>query len=229
MPAAQTALQIARTYYRRFLGLGWSRILLILAALFTLIALASPVWSTTLDHGGGSYDTATYGWTTVTVVSYEGGGWSQTLIQAYSASGFPAGPLANAAAGSYVAALVFLIVLVAAIVLFSLDWTRQLPSLGLLVIALVVLVVALVALLYPVLTVPPAATSDPRLSAVTGFWGSTPVGGATRSWGAALGWWSLLVGVLLGIVGGAWPFLKALRSPVARVPPPPQREWQVER
>ena len=36
-----------------------------------------------------------------------------------------------------------------------------------------------------------------------------------------------LIGVIFGIVGGVWPFLKSMRQPMVRAPPP--REWQVER
>ena len=228
MPATATAVNTLRIYTKRFLGLGWARVFLVLAVVFTLIAIANPIWSSTIDRGGGDYSTATYGWTTITVVTYEGGVWSSTLIQSYGARNFNSDAIANAAGGSYLAAVVFLIVLVAAIALFSLDWIRRLPSLGLLILALIVVVFAFVALLYPLFTLPSAAASDLGQAAITGFWGSTPALGGTLSWGAAFGWWSLLIGVILGILGSAWPFLHAMRTPVARVPPPP-REWQIER
>ena len=223
-----SAVQTVRKYYRQFLGLGWARILLVLAVLFTLVAIANPLWSTTLDRGGGDYVTSTYGWTSITEVTYEGGAWSSTYIQSYNARAFSANAIANAAGASYIAAVVFLIVLVVMIALFSLEWMQRLPSLALLVLGLVVVVFALVALLYPLFTIPAAAASDLRQSAITGYWGATPVLTATFSWGAALGWWSLLIGAILGIAGGLWPFLQGLRTPAARMAPPP-REWQVER
>lgn len=224
MSAAAHTLQ---TYYRRFRGLGLVRILLIIGAVFTIVAIANPLWSTTLDRGGGTYTTTSYGWTTVTRVGYENGVWMETLIQSYPATGF--GLVENALSGSYLAAVVFVFVLFVVIALFSLEWIRRLPNLGLLIIGLVVVVFALVALFYPMLTVPSAAATDLARPAISSFWGSAAVPGGTYSWGAALGWWLLLVGAILGILGGLWPFLQALRNPVPRVPPPPPREWQVER
>lgn len=229
MSAAHVAAQTAHKYYKRFLGLGWARVFLVLGVLFTLIALANPLWSTTNDHGGGNYTTSTYGWTTVTAMRYESGVWAETTIQAYTSSFFNSNAIAGALSGSYFALLAFLIVLIVAVGIFSLPSMQRLPSLGFLIIGLVVAVFALVALFYPILTVPGAAASDLGRSTITGYWGSTATPGATFSWGAAFGWWLLLIGVILGVVGGIWPFLQALRNPVARVPPPPPREWQVER
>ncbi len=229
MSAAHVAAQTAHKYYKRFLGLGWARVFLILAVVFTLLAIASPLWSTTIDRGGGNSTTATYGWTTVTLVTYESGTWSQTVIRSYSASNFGSDTLANALAGSYWALAFFLVVLVVIITLFSLVFIHRFPNLGLLTIGLVVVVFALVALLYPVLTVPGAAATDLGQTAITGYWGSSAAFGGTFSWGAALGWWFLLIAVVLGALGALWPFLQAMRNPVSRVPPPPPREWQVER
>ncbi len=221
-----SASQTVRKYYRRFLGLGWARVFLVLGVLFSLIAIANPLWSTT-EGGGGDYTTSTYGWTTVTRVDYANGVWVETTIQSYAARGFSDVAIANALGGSYLAVVIFLIILVVAIALFSLEWIQRLPSLGLLIIGLAVLVFALVALFYPILTVPGAAATDLSRTAITGFWGSTTA--PAFSWGAAIGWWLLLIGVILGIVGGVWPYIHALRNPVARAPPPPPREWQVER
>jgi MFS family permease len=230
MSAAHVAAQTAHKYYKRFLGLGWARVFLVLGVLLTLVAIANPLWSTTSDHGGGNYNTATYGWTTVTTVRYENGVWAETTIQSYTASAFSSSAIANALGGSYLAAVAYLVIAIVAVALFSLEWVRRLPNLGLLVIGLAVVVFALVALFYPLLTVPSAAAANLAPgSAIGGFWGSSPLGVGTFSWGAALGWWSLLIGVVLGIVGGIWPFLQALRNPMPRAPPPPPREWQVER
>ncbi len=229
MSAAHTAAQTVHKYYKRFLGLGWARVFLVLGIVITLIALANPLWSTTNDHGGGNYTTDTYGWTTLTSIRYENGVWAQTTIQAYTASFFSSNAVAGALSGSYFAVLAFLIVLIAAVAIFSLPSMQRLPSLGFLIIGLVVVVFALVALLYPILTVPTAAASDLGRAAITSYWGSAATPGATFSWGAAIGWWLLLVGVIVGAIGGFWPFIQATRNPVARVPPPPPREWQVER
>ncbi len=229
MSAAHTAAQMARKYTKRFLGLGWARVLLVLGVVFALLSIASPLWSTTIDLGGGTSTTATYGWTTVTLVSYEGGTWSQTVIRSYTASNFRSNTLANSLSGAYWALAFFLIVLIVITALFSLVFIHRLPNLGLLTIGLVVVVFALVALLYPLLTVPGAAAADLGQSSITGFWGAVGAFGGTFTWGAAIGWWFLLIAVLLGTVGALWPFLQAVRNPVARVPPPPPREWQVER
>ena len=232
MSAAKTAVhraaQTARKYPRRFLGLGWPRVFLVLGVVFSLLALASPLWYTTLDHGGGNYATTTYGWGTLTEVTYESGAWSQTVIRSYTASNFGYDAVANAVGASYLAVVALLLVLIVVIALFSLEWTKRLPTLIFLILGLVVVVFALVALLYPVLTVPSAAATDLHQTAVTGYWGSVGVAFGTLSWGGALGWWLLLIGAILGIAGALWPFLEALRGPVPRVPPPP-REWQVER
>src|SRR5947207_2809591 len=50
---------------------------------------------------------------------------------------------------------------------------------------------------------------------VGGFWGSAePSSGMTWSWGPGLGWWLLLVGVVLGVGGAVLPYLKSLRAMV---------------
>lgn len=223
-----SAVKSVRTYVNRFLGLGWARVFLVIGVVFVLIALACPIWSVTTDDGGGDYSVATFGWTTLTTVSYQGGVWTDTIIQSYTRPNFFAPALASSMGGSYLMLVIFLIVLLAAILLYSLSWIEHLPGIGLLIIGLIVVVFAFVALLYPILTAPPAAALSPRLGAVNGFWGSADLGGGTtQTWGAALGWWLLLIGVIFGIVGGVWPFLKSMRQPMVRAPPP--REWQVER
>jgi len=222
-----SAAKSVRTYVNRFLGLGWARVFLAVGVVFTLLALASPLWSITADDGGGDYAVMTFGWTTLTSVSYQGGVWTDTVIQSYTRPNFSAPALASAMGASYLVMVVLLVVLVVAFALFSLSWFERLPGIGLLIVGLIVVVFAFVALLYPIFTAPSAAALSARWSAITGFWGSVVVGGTTFSWGAALGWWFLLIGVVFGIVGGVWPFLKSMRQPMVRAPPP--REWQVER
>ncbi len=217
------AIQSWRVYYQRFLGLGWARVFLILGIVFVILALASPLWSDTDTEAPGDYITSTYGWTSVTGTVYHGGVWESTVIQSYNARTFGDHAIANSLGVSYVLLVVFLVVLFMVIAFFSLEWVHTLPSLGHLIVGLIVVVFALVALLYPVLTVPAAAAADLSNPAVTGYWGSA----GSLSWGAAAGWWFLLVGVILGILGGLWPFLKSMRQPMVR--PPPPREWQVER
>src|SRR5438552_2828318 len=80
---------------------------------------------------------------------------------------------------------------------------------------LVALGVALFALFYPIVAIPGAATTDIGTFTVGGFWGSAePSPGVTWSWGPGLGWWLLLVGVVLGVGGAVLPYLKSLRAMV---------------
>jgi len=218
-----SAVKSVRTYVNRFLGLGWARVFLVLGIIFVILTLVSPLWAITDSGGPGEYDTTTYGWTSVTVTTYHGGVWESTATLSYNARGFDAHAIANALGTSYVLSIVLLIVFFAAVALYSIESVHRLPGLGLLILGLIVVVFAFVALLYPVLTVPSAAAADVGNGAITGYWGSA----GSLSWGAALGWWFLLIGVILGIVGGVWPFLKSMRQPMVRAPPP--REWQVER
>lgn len=218
-----SAAKAVRTYVSRFLGLGWARVFLVLGVVFILLTLASPLWSITDTGGPGSYETADYGWTSVTSNEYRGGVWQTTVVRSYNSVNFDFHTLAGAVGTSYVLAIILLIVLVVAAALYSLESVHRLPSLGLLIIALVVAIFALVSLFYPVFTVPPAAAADLGEPAITGYWGSS----GSLSWGAGLGWWFLLIAVIFSILGGAWPFLKSMRQPMVRAPPP--REWQVER
>ncbi len=218
-----SAAKTVRTYVTRFLGLGWARVFLALGILFVLFALASPLWAVTDNGAPGDYTTTTYGWTSVTIMTYHGGVWESTGIISYNARIFGDHAIANAMGTSYVLSIMLLIVFFVAIAVYSLEWVHRLPGLGLLIAGLIVVVFAFVALLYPVLTIPSAAAADLGNAAITGYWGSA----GSLTWGAALGWWFLLIAVIFGIVGGVWPFLKSMRQPMVRAPPP--REWQVER
>ncbi|MGI0148326.1 MAG: hypothetical protein ACREDF_02175, partial [Thermoplasmata archaeon] len=58
---------------------------------------------------------------------------------------------------------------------------------------------------------------------IGGFWGSAPEFSVQWSWGPGLRLWSLLTGVVLGVVGTVLPYLKSIRamapsSPVAMRP-----------
>ncbi len=217
------AVQTARVYTKRFLGLGWARVFLVLGIVFLLLSLANPIWAYTTPGPGTSTDTLTFGWTSWMRNRYESGAWAEAFSQSYTALAFDLHAIANAAGTSYILIVVLIFILIGAFALISSWFSLQLHGLSLLVLGLVVAILAFVALLYPVLTIPAAAAGDFGDASITGFWG----GAGPTSWGAGLGWWFLLIGVLFGILGGIWPFLKSLREPMVRAPPP--REWQVER
>lgn len=216
-----SAVPTWRKYASRFWSLGISRVLLVLAAVFALLALATPIWSTQLGTSGPANDwtTTAYGWTSRTVDSYRSGAIWETRIQYYGgqASGDPA--LTAAVSASYLAVVVYLVLLVVITALFSLKWGNAMPRMGLLIVAALAVLVGLLALFYPIATVPNAAATDLNQAAITSFWGSTAP--PPFAWGAGLGWWLLLVAVILGCLGAALPYLQHMRA----LPAMPSRAW----
>lgn len=197
----------------RILQLGMSRLVLAIAVLFVVLAIASPMWSYAEDWGGGERDVADFTWTTRTVVSYESGGqWGGTEIRPYTSRTFSEPNIAGAMGASYLAALVYLVVLVVVLFLFSMERTRTISPLFLLILSLVVVIVSLLALFYPILGVQSAAPTDLAALGINGFWGSRADAGRIVAWGAGLGWWLLFVAVILGIVGVALPYVKSVRA-----------------
>src|SRR5207245_320864 len=116
-----------------------------------------------------------------------------------------------------------LAVLLVAVVLalFSLEYGRAMPTLSLLILSLIVLGVALVALFFPIVAIPGAATTDVGTFTINGFWGSASTAGPPTgwSWGPGLGWWILLVAVVLGTVGAVLPYVKSIRAMIPSPPP----------
>ncbi len=213
-------------YARRFWSLGYSRIFLVLAILFCLVALATPIWSVTFNGGTGRWDTSNYAWLGVNTDSYRQGIYDGSFYQPYSAPSFDMVALSSAVGTSYAVLLVFLIFLVAITLVFSTAFATRLPPMGLLVVAVFIAIVALAALFAPIVVIPNAAATSFGTAVFSGgLWGSSSTPSAT--WGAGLGWWLLLLAVIFGILGVVWPYLKGLRQPMVR--PPPPREWQVER
>ena len=114
-----------------------------------------------------------------------------------------------------------LIVLAVVLALFSLEYGRAMPTLSLLILSLIVLGVALVALFFPIVAIPGAATTDVGTFTINGFWGSASTAGPPTgwSWGPGLGWWILLVAVVLGTVGAVLPYVKSIRAMIPSPPP----------
>ena len=209
-----------KTWAKRFWSLGYSRVALVLAILFALIALATPLWAITANEGPGHWVTTTFTWTGTTTDVYRNNAFDSSTYQPYSAPSFDLHLLASAITNSYLAVVVFIILLVFVTAVFSLERARRFPPVFLIVISIATVLVALFALFYPVAVVPGAATTDTG-ETFNGFWGSLAVPSLT--WGAGLGWWLLLVSVILGCLGAALPYVRTMRAP-----PPPQA-WHPSR
>ncbi len=199
-----------KKYAARFWALGYSRVALVVAVVLCLLALVSPVWSVTLNEPRGGSLTTTYSWGTVTMEDFSGGAWQGTAVLPYTSDSFHQHAIAASVGASFLAVVVFVIVLLVILFLFSTEWGRGMPRVGLLITAALAVIVGLLALFYPLATVPGAAAADWSQPAITGFWGSTTTG-PPNSWGAGLGWWLLLVAVVLGCLGSALPYLRHMR------------------
>ena len=209
-----------RTWITRVLTLGPSRIALGLAVLLVLVSLALPFWSLSQAVGTDT-DISSFSWTTFTTDRYRGGAWDGTEILPYSSTLSSYRAVASVLATAYLLDLVFLIVLAVVLALFSLEYGRAMPTLSLLILSLIVLGVALVALFFPIVAIPGAATTDVGTFTINGFWGSASTAGPPTgwSWGPGLGWWILLVAVVLGTVGAVLPYVKSIRAMIPSPPP----------
>lgn len=206
---------------RRFWSLGYSRVFLVLAILFAVIALVTPVWSLTQGNpASGDWSTTNSGWTSRTTDEFDSGALSRTTTEYYNAPGFDDPVLASAVAASYALIAVYLVVLAVVAVLFSTAWAKTMAPLLLMIVSIVVVLAALLALFYPLAAVPPAAAADLNNPAITGFWGSSSA--PLRTWGAGLSWWLLLISVVLGCLGAGLPYLRSMRA----APMPQPRSWQ---
>src|SRR3989441_1020617 len=205
------------------------RLALGLAILLVLVSLALPLWS--LGRVAGSeQDIGSFSWTAITTTTYISGVWDRTTILPYTSSQSPFPPpstpsfraVGSALATAYLLNVVLLVVLAVVFGLFSIGYSRTMPTLSLLIVTMIVLGVALLALFYPIAAVPGAATTDVGTFTIDGFWGSDSAAGALWSWSPGLGWWVLLVAVILGTVGAVLPYVKSIR---AMVPPAPE-DWR---
>ena len=209
-----------KKWARRVWSLGYSRLFVVLAILVSLIALAAPIWAVTQTENAGRWDTTVYGWLGVSSDHYRLSAYDGTSSMPYSGPSFNQHVLASAVGASFTLIVVYAVVLAIVVALFSMEWAKTMPRLGLLILTIFVVLVALAALFYPVLTVPNAAAVDFQAPAMGGgFWGSTTTPD-TFNWGAGLAWWLLLIAVILGAVGVALPYLQSMRG--TPYPPPPQ-------
>jgi hypothetical protein len=205
VPRLRTKLQLLLMVESSFFMIG-------LAILLTLVSLVQPFWSIS-SAAGVDRDISSFGWVTFTTDHYVRGAWSQTLISPYSTPTFRFPEMARVAGTAYIIELVYLVVLGLTLGLFRFEFARKMPPANLLILSLVVLGVALFALFYPIVAIPGAATTDIGTFTVGGFWGSAqPSAGESWSWGPGLGWWLLVVGVVVGVGGAVLPYLKSLRS-----------------
>ncbi len=214
-----------RTWVNRVLALGPSRIALGLAAVLVLVSLALPFWS--LGRvAGTAQDITSFSWTTTTTDGYRGGAWDGTSILPYASSqpvlaGLTFRAVGSALGTAYLLDLVLFVVLAVVLALFSMEYGRTMPTLSLLIVSLIVLGVALIALFYPIVAIPGAATTDVSMFTIGGFWGAQATSGpaAVWSWGPGLGWWILLVAVVLGTFGAVLPYVKSIRAMIPSPPP----------
>jgi hypothetical protein len=224
-----------RTWPRTIRSLGYDRVLLFLAIVLVLISLAAPLWSVSLFHDSANYSTTDFTWTGTTTQSFSGGVLNTITIQPYGAPLFPLKALASSISSAYAVMAGYAALLVAVLVIYSRPLGRRLPPLGHLIVSLVVVALAFVALLYPTFALPSQASANLGIPSLTSFFGASPVTSAvnrpagsvasslsTATWGAGLGWWFLLVGVVFGILGAVVPYLRMMFRPI----PPPPAGWQ---
>lgn len=210
-----------RVWLQRGLALGPARLALGLGVLLVLVSLALPAWSLA-DSRGADREISSFSWDRVTIDFYRGSAWDGTTILPYTSTLFSAREVAAALGTAYLLSVAFLIVLAAVLGVLSMAFSRTMPTLSLLILSLIVLGVALLALFYPIATVPAAATTDVGTFTVGGFWGSFRTTGPTIdwAWGPGLGWWFLLAGVVSGVAGAIFPYVKSVRAMVPAVPKP---------
>ncbi len=209
-----------KKWARRVWSLGYSRLFMVFAILFSVIALATPMWAVTQQESSTHWDTSVYGLLGVTTDHYAQSTYDWSEYHPFSGPSFNQHVLASAIGASFALVVVYAVVLAIAVALFSLEWARRMSRLALLIITVFIVIVALAALLYPVVAVPGAAAADFQVPAMGGgFWGSTTTPD-TFNWGGGLAWWLLLIAVILGCVGVSLPYLHTMRT--GPLPPPPQ-------
>lgn len=208
-----------RAWAQRVLSFGASRIALALAILFVLVSLALPFWSLGVVLGPDQ-DISSFSSSTVITDRYRGGAWDGTEILPYTSAQFTFRTVASVLGTAYLLVVALFIVFAVVLALFSTDYGQLMPTLSLLIVSLIVLGVALLALFFPIAAIPAAATTDRGTFTIGGFWGSAREPPQDWSWGPGLGWWFLLIAVVLGTLGSVVPYLKSVRAMVPAAPKP---------
>lgn len=208
-------MESIRAYASRFWKLGFPRVALALGTLFVALSLFTPLWYYSLADPDGDRDTYIFNWTTFTYERYEEGRWVETSVRSYSHPQFDSPFVASTLGGSYVVSLVFLIILVGSFLVLTFLDLRRFGPLGFLSDALLVVSAGLLALFYPVVALAGGLASDMQPLPIGGaYWGSatTTTPSIAYTWGAGLGWWFLLLGVVLATAGASLPYLKSVRE-----------------
>lgn len=206
-----------RSWAKSVVALGPSRISLALAILFVLTSLTLPYWSLGVVDGSDR-DVSAFSSSTASTDRYRNGVWDGTEVLPYSSSRFTFRNVANVLGAAYLLGVALFIVFAVVLALFSTDYGQLMPTLNLLIVSLIVLAIALSALFFPIAAIPSAATTDFGRFTIGGFWGATQVPPEDWSWGPGLGWWLLLVAVVLGSLGSVAPYLKSVRSMAPKAP-----------
>ncbi len=200
-----------RTRLQLILNLNRSRVALAFAVLLAFVSLFLPLWSLG-QTVGSDRAISSFSWTYATTDGYRGGAWTGSETLPYSSSQFSFHAVAGVLSNAYVVDLVFLVVLAVVLALYSIEYSRTMPTVSLLILSVIVVGAALFALFYPIIGIPAAATTDMGTFTIRGFWGSMSDPPAEWSWGPGLGWWLVLFSVVLGVLGTVLPYIKSVQA-----------------
>lgn len=197
-----------RAYADRVRALGWPLLVTGVAVLLGLLALSQPVWAYERRAPGGDVDRWTFGWTIVVEERWDSGVWSGTTWIPYSSPAFQDYRVRDVVGASYLIGVLAVASLVALGLLQFLSRTRRIPQLVIIVAGVMALGLSALAVVYPMLTIPPAAALDIN-SSITGFSGTVPgTGNQVYAWGAGASWWLWLVSMLLSLVAFVGPLVQ---------------------
>jgi len=211
-----------RTRLQLILNLNRSRVALAFAVLLAFVSLFLPLWSLG-QTVGNDRAISSFSWTYVTTDGYRSGAWTGSQTLPYSSSQFSFRSVAGVLSNAYIVDLVFLVVLAVVLALYSIEYSRTMPTVSLLILSVIVVGAALFALFYPIIGIPAAATTDMGTFTIRGFWGAMSDPPADWSWGPGTGWWLVLFSVVLGVLGTILPYIKSIQAmphaPKAARPP----------